>query len=257
MHTVWIALTVFLIVAGAALVVGGGLTLFFRYRAGQPVQMPLRALLRVYLYILIIVGLLLFTQGFSELVRAGLGATLDKDYSYQPVFVPFGVKTARAPAPLELKDRSDLSDEERDELAQIIADREAKDLELRRKQRKEGLDRALKEGLIEGATFLIVGAIVWGVHVGGRNRLETHEERESPLNRVYLIAIVIIFAIITIVNLPQAVFETFRFYILDPLDEFSRNSPPGGKLALAIAALPIWILYLMGAIGAVRRGDDQ
>ena len=254
MGPIWVILAVFLVVVAAAAIVVGGLTLFSRFRAGEPVRIPLRDLLRVYLYIVIIVGMLLFTQGVSGLIRAGLGAALDKDYSYRPVF--FGFKPEpRAPDPLELKDRTQLTDADREKLAGILGEREQVDIERQREQREEGLDRALKEGLIERVTFAIVGAIIWGVHMGGRKGLETAEERDSALNKVYLILIVVIFGIITIVNLPQAIAESFRFYLLDPLDEFSRQSPPGGKLALSIASLPVWIAYLVTAVRAVTRGS--
>ena len=75
------------------------------------------------------------------------------------------------------------------------------------------------------------------------------------MNRGYLIIMVVIFGLVTLINLPQAVFEGSRFYLLEPLNEFSRNSPPGGKLALSIVTLPIWIVYLVGAIRAARRPD--
>lgn len=254
MGAIWVILAVFLIVVAGAVIVVGGITLVSRFRAGEPVRIPLRALLRVYLYIVIIVGMLLFTQGISGLIRAGLGAASDKDYSYRPVHVGFRA-APDAPVPLELKDRAQLTDQELEELARILADRKEVDIEQQREQRKEGLDRALKEGLIEGVTLAIVGAIIWGVHMGGRNGLETAEERDSALNRVYLILIVVIFGIITIVNLPQAIAESFRFYLLDPLDEFSRQSTPGAKLALSIASLPIWVAYLVTAVRAVRRGS--
>ena len=76
---------------------------------------------------------------------------------------------------------------------------------------------------------------------------------ESIINRVYLVLVVVIFGVITIVNLLQWVFESLCFAFLDPIDEFSRYQP-GGKLALSIASIPIWIVYLAGAICSVRRG---
>ena len=109
--------------------------------------------------------------------------------------------------------------------------------------------------MIEGVSFAVIGAIIWIVHVLGRRLLETQEERESTLNRIYLIVLVVIFGVITIVNLPQAVFEGIRFYFLDPVDEFSNLGQPGGKLSLSIAALPIWIVYLVSAIRDVRRAS--
>lgn len=193
------------------------------------------------------VGLLLLAQGLSELVCAGLSVG-DKDFSYRPVFVPLPEEARiRTPHPLELKEQRFLTRTEREELAQVIA-------ELRVEQRLEGLDRAQKEGIIEGITLTIVGALVWLAHLVGRARLENAEEAASPINRVYLIAIVIIFGVITLVNLPRGIYEGFQFYLLDPLDDFARDSTPGDKLALAIATLPVWLFYLVGAIRAVRRG---
>ncbi len=250
------ALIVFVVLVVIGLVIGGAVFLFLRFRSGLTIQISMRFLLRLYMYVVIIVGLLLFTQGVSSLVRAGMAGAGGKDFSYRPVFVAVpGFQEIRVPKPVELKERADLTDQELEELAQIIAERERKNRELREEQQRKGLDRAFKEGLIEGISFTIIGAIIWLVHVLGRMRLETQEERESPLNRVYLIVLVVTFGVITIVNLPQAVFESFRFYLLDPVDEFSRRYQPGGKLALSIASLPIWVLYLTAAIRSVRRGS--
>ena len=254
MESLWIALIIFLVLAAVAVVVGGVVFLFLRFRKGQDIQISLRLLLRLYLFVIIIVGLVLLTQGFSGLVRAGLAGAGGNDFSYRPVFA--GKVFERPPLdPLELREPKDLSREELEELARIRNKRDEVNREQQLEQRREGLDRALKEGIIEGITFAIIGAIIWGVHIEGRRRLETKKERESALNRLYLISVVVIFGVITLVNLPQAVSETVRFYVLDFPDEFSRPSPPGGKLALSIATLPLWIAYLVGAIGAVRRGS--
>ena len=255
MEVVWIALIAFVILVVAALVVAGAVFGFMRFRTGVNVSIPLRLLLRLYIYVVIIVGLLLLTQGVTELVRAGLAGAGGKDFSYRPVFVKVPEREAlRAPTPVELKERELLTEAELEELSSVIAEREVKSLEQRREARRKGLDRALKEGIIRGITFAIVGALIWIAHVVGRGWLETPEERESPINRIYLILVVVIFGVITLVNLPQGIFEGLRFYLLDPLDEFGRDSPPGDKLGLAIATAPIWIMYLAGAIRAVRRG---
>ena len=256
MEAIWIALVVFVVLVAVGLVISGAVFTFLRFRTGSGVRIPLRLLLRLYIYIVIIVGLLLLTQGVTELVRAGLAGAGGKDFSYRPVFAKIpGEVGLRAPRPVELKDRAELTEEELEELSRVIAEREEKSLELRREARRKGLDQASKEGIIEGVTFTIVGALIWIAHVMGRGWLETREERESPINRIYLVLVVVIFGVITIVNLPQGISEGFRFYLLDPLDEFSRDSPPGDKLGLAIATAPIWIIYLAGAIRAVRRGS--
>ena len=73
----------------------------------------------------------------------------------------------------------------------------------------------------------------------------------GPLNRIYLILLTVIFGVITIVSLPQAVFETLRYAVLD---NGGRDGAPGGTVALSITALPIWLIYLWSSIRSVRRG---
>ena len=107
----------------------------------------------------------------------------------------------------------------------------------------------MKEGLIQGVSFLIIGLAIWGSHFAGRRWLETEEERDSLLSRVYLTLVTITFGVITIVYLPQAVFETLSYVILEPLDQFRQ---PGEKLSLSITALPIWLIFLWQAIRAIR-----
>ena len=255
MEVLWITLIGFLVLVGVALLVGGAVFLFLRFRSGTPVYISMRLLLRLYLYVVVIVGLILFTQGASHLLRGGFAAAFGNDFSYAPRFASIPKERAleRAPKPLELKAREELTDPELEELSQIIAEREQEQAALREIQLERGLKRAREEGLIQGVSFAIIGGIIWLVHVLGRRWLETAEELGGLVNRIYLVLIVIIFGIITIVNLPQGVFESLRFAFLDPLDEFNRYQP-GGKLALSIASLPIWIVYFTGAIRAVRRG---
>jgi hypothetical protein len=120
--------------------------------------------------------------------------------------------------------------------------------------RAKGLDRAAQEGLLNGLSYTVVGVVIWGVHVLARRRLETAEEREGSLNRGYLVLVAAVFFTIVLVNLPQAIFGLVRFYVLEPLSEFDRPRPPGENLAFAVAALPAWVTYLLGAVRAVRRG---
>lgn len=254
MAFLWITLIVFLVLVGVSVLIGGVVYLVQRLRSGAGLVLPMRFLLRLYLYVVIIAGLLLLAQGLAGLLQVGLASALGNDFSYRPVQIGLERRPI-AVDPLELKDRPQLTDAERQRLSEILEQKEQKSLEQRREQRVLGLDRARKEGLIQGISFTLIGAIIWGAHLFARRKLETPEGRNSPINRGYLIIMVVIFGLITIINLPQAVFEGFSFYLLDPIDEFRRGSPPGGKLALSIVTLPIWIIYLVGAIKAARRSD--
>lgn len=108
----------------------------------------------------------------------------------------------------------------------------------------------MKEGLIQGISFLVIGLAIWGSHFAGRRWLETKEERDSLLSRVYLTLVTVTFGVITIVYLPQAAFETLSYVLLEPLDQYRQ---PGEKLSLSITALPIWLIYLWQVIRAIRH----
>lgn len=254
MAFLWITLIVFLVLVGVSVLIGGVVYLIQRLRSGNGLVLPMRFLLRLYLYVVIIAGLLLLAQGISGLLQVGLASALGNDFSYRPVGIS-GPRNARTTDPLEFKDSAQLTAEERQKLSEISNKRQQDELEQRREERILGLERARKEGLIQGISFTLIGGVIWGAHLFARRRLETAEDRSSPINRGYLIIMVVIFGLVTIINLPQAVFEGSRYYLLEPLNEFSRNSPPGGKLALSIITLPIWIVYLVGAIKTARGAD--
>lgn len=253
MDIVWIVLISFGILVALALLVGGAFHLITRLRTGAPLNIDVRALVRIYLYVGIIAGLLVFTQGASELIKAGAAGLSSKEFSYSPVWVELPEDRVPQPQhPLELADRGDLSDEELEELSQILAERREESTRLHEERDRLGLERAQDEGLIEGISFSIIGALVWAAHMFGRRKIEAPEDRAGPLNRIYLVLLTAIFGIITIVSLPQAVFETLRYAVLDPASD---HYEPGEKLALSITALPIWLVYLWNTVRAIRRSE--
>ncbi|MSQ13408.1 MAG: hypothetical protein EXR47_04630 [Dehalococcoidia bacterium] len=221
-----------------ALVVGISYVVM-RSRSGESLQVSLRLPLRLYLLAGVIAGLVLLTIGAAGLVRAGLGYGLDKEFSYYPVYFPSA--PLRVPEPVAPPPQKEMP------LASPT-------LEEERETRAKGLDRAAQEGLLKGISYTLVGAVILGVHVLARRRLETAEEREGSLSRGYLVLVAAIFFIIVLVNLPQAIFGLVRFYVLEPLSEFDGRRPPGENLAFAVAALPAWVTYLLGAVRAVRKG---
>jgi len=219
-------------------VIGGIVALVFylvRMRAGEQVRFPMRLLLRAYLYLVVIAGMVLTVQGFSGLVRAGLGSAIEKEFSYYPEYIPI-------PAPVEPREKGDV-------VPGQSAEQEA--------ARQQGLDRALREGLINGVTFSIVGLLVWGSHVLGLRALQTAEERAGMLHRFYTFAALIVFGIIVLATLPQGVFEAMRYWLLKPSDQYAWYSPPGEQLATAIVALPIWGAYLWGVLRAARKSASE
>ncbi len=254
MEIVWAILVIFGIIVGLSLLVGVAFTIFRKIRNGDSITIPIKLLITFYLYVGIVAGLLVFTQGAASLLRAGGAEAFGNDFSYSPVQVSVPDEGAFAPIPskpVELKTPADLSDAERDEISQILAERDAIQAARREESTRLGLDRAQKEGWIEGIGFTIIGTLIWAAHMVARRKLGRPEDEGSLLDRGYVILLTVVFGIITIVSLPQAVSETIRFALLDPLD--GRTYQPGGELALSIVALPIWLFYLASAIRAARQ----
>ena len=216
MEIVWIVLIAFGVLVALGLLVGGALFLIMRFRSARPLTIDLRSLVRLYLYVGIIAGLLVFTQGASELIRAGAAGIGGNQFSYYPVWVELpGDKAVQPQHPLELADRADLSPQELEQLSIILEERRQQNIKNDEEWDRLGLDRAFEEGLIEGISFAIIGALIWAAHMTGRRWIESPEDRAGPLNRIYLILLTVVFGIISIVSLPQAVFETLRYAVLD------------------------------------------
>ena len=231
----------FLVVLGVIAAIGGGIYYFISLRRGENVQVSLRGLFRAYLYLLALISLLIMVGGAAQLVNVGFASALGNDFSYHPRWVDDPPPPSRNLLDTEGRPR-ELTEAEREE-----------DRRIEEERRVKGLERAYEEGLLDGIVFTGIGAILWGVHVWSRRKLETPEERENGiLNRIYLIVVLLAFGIITISSLPVGVRDALHYAILDS----DRGSPPGGRLSTAIVALPFWLVYLAGTVRAIRRQPE-
>ena len=113
----------------------------------------------------------------------------------------------------------------------------------------ERLDLEMKGNLINGISLAVIGAFLMLVHFLGRRWVETADEHSDLLRRLYLIAGLAIFAVITIVSLIAGIPETLRYALLEI--EPGQESP-GEALSIAIVGLPIWVSYLVATLRNVR-----
>ncbi len=225
-----------MVTALVAVAIGGLAFVIFRLRTGQGLSISWRTLFLVYFYLMTVISLLVMVGGLSNLVRVGLGAVLGKEFSYSS---PTLYEVRKPPLPVSVGERVPAAEES-----------QGPTLEEQEAERQKALDRRFKEGLFNGLSFAIVGGLIWAVHLYGRRRLEQEEEVEW-LHRLYVIALLLTFGILTLTSLPEAVFDTLRYYLIEADQDFFRRAP-AERLSTGIVALPLWLYYLWGTFRMVR-----
>ena len=195
-----------------------------RIKSGISLSISYKAALRVYFYIVILVSVgLTGLGGVSTLINVGLGEIVGHEFSYGEVY----------------QDHRELQDLKNNE-DYVVRDN---------RSLSEKLDLEMKGNLINGISLAVIGAFLILVHFLGRRWVETADEHSDLLRRLYLIAGLAIFAVITIVSLIAGIPETLRYALLEI--EPGQESP-GEALSIAIVGLPIWVSYLVATLRNVR-----
>lgn len=198
-----------------------------RIKSGISLSISYKAALRVYFYIVILVSVgLTGVGGVSTLINVGLGEMVGREFSYGEVY----------------QDHRELQDLKNngDSSSYVVGD----DRSL-----SEKIDLEMKGSLINGISLAVIGSFLMLVHFLGRRWVETVDEHSDLLRRLYLIAGLAIFAVITIVALIAGIPETLRYALLEV--EPGQESP-GEALSIAIVGLPIWVSYLVATLRNVR-----
>lgn len=200
----------------------------FRMKAGISLSISYRAALRVYFYIVILVSIgLTGLGGVSTLINVGLGEMVGQEFSYGEVYE-------------EHRELQELKNNE-DSSSYVVRDQ---------RSLPEKIDLEMKGKLINGISLTVIGTFLMIVHFLGRRWVETIGERADLLRRLYLIAGLAVFSVITIVSLIAGIPETLRYALLEL--EPGRESP-GQALSIAIVGLPIWVSYLVATLNNVRK----
>ena len=195
-----------------------------RIKSGISLSISYKAALRVYFYIVILVSVgLTGLGGVSTLINVGLGEIVGHEFSYGEVYQDHR----------ELQNLKNTED-------YVVRDN---------RSLSERLDLEMKGNLINGISLAVIGAFLMLVHFLGRRWVETANEHSDLLRRLYLIAGLAIFAVITIVSLIAGIPETLRYALLEI--EPGQESP-GEALSIAIVGLPIWVSYLVATLRNVR-----
>ena len=209
------------------LIIGAIVYFILRIKSGISLSISYKAALRVYFYIVILVSIgLTGVGGVSTLINVGLGEMVGREFSYGEVY----------------QDHRELQDLKNngDSSSYVVGDS---------RSLSEKIELEMKGSLINGISLAVIGSFLMLVHFLGRRWVETVDEHSDLLRRLYLIAGLAIFAVITIVSLIAGIPETLRYALLEV--EPGQESP-GEALSIAIVGLPIWVSYLVATLRNVR-----
>ncbi|SRR6266508_907518 len=205
------------------------LVVLFLQRGREGLDLSLRGLLRVYLYLASLAGVIVFTIGVAGVLAFVLAAAFGREIIYggpppQPVpaiapACPPNQPNCVTPPPFA--------------------------------PRPDERERRQQEDLVRGVTFLIFGTIFWGAHWTARRGVIGADERASGLYRAYLMLGTAIFGIATIALLPQGIYQALSGAIVAaPPNTFRQGA--GEALSGGLAALPLWLAYLWLVQRAIR-----
>ena len=208
----------------------GLLVVLFLQRGRDGMDLSLGGLLRLYLYLASLAGVIAFAIGLAGIISYVLAAAFGLDVVYGgqvprplPAIAPVCAPNTTCPPFVT-------------PFPQLIPDERI---------------RRQTEDLVRGVTFVIFGGVFWAAHWWARRALAGVAERGSGLHRAYLILGTAIFGIATIALLPMGIYQAVSFAIVPP-DQFTFRPGAGEALSGGLAALPLWLAYLWLVQRALR-----
>jgi hypothetical protein len=212
----------------------GLLVVLFLQRGRDGMDLSLGGLLRVYLYLASLAGVIAFALGLAGLISYVLAAAFGLDVVYggqpqRPIPAIAPLCAPNVPCPPDVT------------IQPLIPDDRI---------------RRQTEDLVRGVTFVIFGGVFWAAHWWARRALAGVADRASGLHRAYLILGTAIFGIATIALLPMGIYQALSFAIVPP-DQFSFRPGAGEALSGGLAALPLWLAYLWLVQRALRTSPPS
>ena len=202
---------------------------FFQRR--ESLDLTPRGLMRSYLYLASLAGIVTLAIGLGSLTNYGLASAFGTHVIYGGTQVP-----AMAPACAPGDPRCPgLSEEQQ---------------ELQRRNAKEQTVRRQDEDLLRGIIFTAFGLLVWGAHWAARRGLGS-DEAGSGMRRAYFMLGTVTFGLVTVVMLPTGAYQALSAAVL-PTSPFMYRQP-ADSLGGGLAALPIWLVFLRQLLADVRR----
>jgi len=203
--------------------------ILFLQRGKDGLDLSPRNILRLYLYIASLAGIVVLAIGAASAVNYGIARVAGDTFIYggAPTFA-----VARPCPPGDTKCIQPTAEEIAREEQRQTAERE----------------RRRNEDLIRGITYFVFGGLFWVAHWAARRGLG--EEGVASLRRGYLMLGTIVFGLATIVLLPTGIYQALSNALLDTPEDVYR--PGADALGGGIASLPIWLSYLRLVVSEFR-----
>ncbi len=183
------------------------------------VDLGSRSLLRLYLYIGSLAGVILFVIGLAALI----------DYGAAQVF---GVEAIYGQQPYGGMDPTTGMN-----YGQQFADQAKLSSQM---------------DVLRGVTFMVFGALFWGGHWFARRSFGEADEAVSVLRRTYNILGTFVFGIGTIVLLPYGIYIALSQAILTPAEDVYLQGF-GDSLAGGIVSAAVWVYFLFSVVRALPK----
>src|SRR5258708_6328698 len=208
-----------LVTVGILGAIVGAIALVMRGGRGAMEFAP-RTLVRGYLYIASLAGLIVLVVGLSAILTVGFAAAFGNGFVYGESQV-FPTNVACPP--------------KTDPIVKCVPPAQ-QDFQV---QRVRELDRRRADDLIRGITFTVFGALFWGAHFYARRGVMGADELTSGLRRGYLLLGTVIYGVATVILLPTGIYQALSYLIL-PTDTGAFRQGVGDSLPGGLVTLPIW-----------------
>jgi hypothetical protein len=203
--------------------------ILFLQRGKDGLDLSPRNILRLYLYIASLAGIVVLAIGAASAVNYGIARVAGDTFIYGGAPA---IAVARPCPPDDTKCTQPTAEEIAREEQRQAAERE----------------RRRNEDLIRGITYFVFGGLFWVAHWAARRGLG--EEGVAGLRRGYLMLGTIVFGLATIVLLPTGIYQALSNALLATPEDFYRAG--ADALGGGIVSLPIWLLYLRLVVSEFR-----
>ncbi len=204
-------------------------------KARGAIDLSPRSLLRIYLYLASLAGIVMLAIGLSAVLNYGIARVAGDELIYGGTPVPLPMIAPACPpgVPPEKCAGS------------------AEFAFLQRQQQEQQRERRRNEDLLRGITFTVFGAVFWVAHWTARRGLGEADPFAVGIRRGYLMLGTVVFGLSTLVLLPTGIYQSLANAILAAPESVYRQG--ADALGGGLVSLPAWLIYLRLSVMDLRR----